>query len=260
MECKVQVVIAEDYPIIAEHLALLIERFGSFRVVAIANTGEELIDVIRLYNPDVAFVDIDLPCKNGMEAIRQIQQEGFKPLVVFVTAHFDYALQAFDLAAIDYLTKPIDEERLYRILNRILGQLNKELTNVQMINDAILQQDKIFIKIGHAIHFIKQQDIIFIGKKNKKSFIVTKDDIYETAESLLDIENKMNGKQFIRSHRSFIINLTKVKKIYSYGKGAYSVKFDDTDEEAFINRDKVHEIYRALKIPYKENLDDSDSE
>jgi DNA-binding LytR/AlgR family response regulator len=228
----------------------LIERFGNFRVVETANTGEQLIDVIRLYNPDVVFVDIDLPYKSGMEAVRQIQQEGFKPLVVFVTAHVDYALEAFDLAAVDYLIKPIDEERLYRILNRISQELSKGTTNVQMIAEAIMQQNKIFIKIGHAIHFIKQQDIIFIGKKNKKSYIVTTDNTYEAAESLFDIEKKLNEKYFIRSHRSYIINLTKVKQIYSYGQGAYSVKFDDTEEEAFINRDKVQEIFTALKIPY----------
>ncbi|OEH86946.1 hypothetical protein BHU72_01425 [Desulfuribacillus stibiiarsenatis] len=252
MDYEVQVIIAEDHPAILEHLACLVENFESFKVVATAMNGEDFVQHVRRFCPDVVFVDIDLPLINGLEAVKQIQQEGFTPLVVFFTAHLDHALDAYQLSAVDYITKPIDEDRVYRTLNRLSDQMKKDRSYISSIQEVFLDPGRIYIKDGHGVVFIKQQDIQFVTKKDKKCVIITKDKTFETNESMGEIELKLNKRMFIRSHKSFIINLTKVQQISPWGKGAYVINFEGTTEEAYITRDKVHMIYKILNIPYKE--------
>lgn len=252
MDYELQVVIAEDQPAIAEYLGYLVEKVNGFRVTGTADTGISLIEQVRLCKPDVVFVDIDLPQISGLDAVKQIQQEGFNPLVVFVTAHYEHALEAFDLTAFDYLTKPVDEERMNKTLRKISERFSNERKYIQAINEVFAGPEKIVIKIGHNICFIKQQEIIMITRQGKKTKIITKAQVYETNEVMQEVERKLTVSYLMRSHKSYIINLYKIQQISTLGQGAYAVKLEDTKEEAFITRDKVHLIFKALKIPFKD--------
>ena len=251
MTLEVRVIVVEDHPVILEYISQVISEYDHFKIVATASSGKAFIDQVHYYNPDVVFVDIDFPDGNGIDMLRQIQQEGYRPLAVFMTAHTDYALEAYEVMALDYILKPFDKQRLYRVLARIYELHVREKTFLGALRSGLLDSDRMYIKVGRNIFFIKQHDIIFIKKQKKKTMIITNDNTYIVTETMYEIERRLNNRDFLHTHKSYIVNLRKICQIVVNGTGAYSLHFQETLEKALITRDKVHLIYRALGIPWK---------
>ena len=227
--------------------------------------------MLELKEYEEFFVDIDLNGESGLECAKVMTQVNPKLKVIFATAHSEYMANAFEIYAFDYLVKPFDIERVSRTLKRIKehayecrrpGTMEevydaKENGNSEGISDikvqnkeAVIQSekysDKLMIKGKEQIVFVDKEDIIFIERRENNTFILTKDEVYKTSVSLTTLEEKLNPKDFMRSHKSYIISLNRISKIEPYGRWTYVVKFKGTGESALMTSKCYDEIKKMF--------------
>ena len=267
----IKVSIIEDEPEIRKLLCRIIEKQEGFQVVSESGSFSEAITDFNKYHPDVVFVDIDLNGESGLECAKVMTQLEPKLKVIFATAHSEYMANAFEIYAFDYLVKPFDVERVIRTLKRIkeygfeqnssdnmvethgisdgvyvAEALESKVPNTEIVLQPEKYSDKLMIKGKEQVAFIDKEDIIFIERKESSTVIVTKDENYRTSVSLSSLEEKLNSKDFMRSHKSYIISLHRITKIEPYGRWTYIVKFKGTGESALMTSKCYDEIKRLF--------------
>jgi two-component system, LytTR family, response regulator len=165
----------------------------------------EAIEAIDTLRPDVVFLDIQMPEKNGFEVLQEIT---YMPHVVFVTAYDEFALKAFEVNALDYLMKPIDEQRLEATLSKIKKNLNTSAKQ-----DKYQPTDKIFIKDGEKCWFVELSEIKMFSSVGNYVQVFFKDFKPLVLKSLNSLEEKLDEKYFFRANRKTVINLNFIEKI-----------------------------------------------
>lgn len=246
----IDVMVIEDDERVRRILKKMIEKVEGFSVVSEAAAVKEAIDAYDEKPVEVVFVDIDLNGESGLECARQLCDINPKVKIIFETAHSEYMADAFEIYAFDYIVKPFNMDRVIRTLNRIkdsgefIGRTAKPNSVASADNEPY--KDKLAVKGKEEILFIDIKDIVFIERINGTTRIVTKDGIYNTSLPLTDVEKKLNTVDFIRCHRSYIINLSKIIKLTQYGRWTYSVSFRDCTETALMthyNYEKIKEMF-----------------
>ncbi|MDQ0246295.1 two-component system LytT family response regulator [Bacillus fengqiuensis] len=226
--------IAEDDAASRKLLKHFIGNLPNFKVVGEAANGEELIQYVMKEKPDVALVDIGMPLLNGMEAVKSCKEFLPSLQVIFITGHDDYAVEAFNVRAVDYILKPIERNRLYAALERAVQALtsnaDKEMT---FKKDLMIKQQK-------AITFIPLDEILFIERMDRKTVIHTINQKFETNEALTSFEDTLDSR-FMASHRSYIINLDFLTKIEKVGQ-MYKGYFKNYNETAKVSKHKLAEL------------------
>lgn len=253
----VRCIIVEDEIPAAEELKYLISQNKNFIVEEIAYNGETGIEIIKEIRPDVVFLDINMPMQNGVELAKNISEFDNSIYTIFVTAYEEHAVQAFELDVLDYILKPIDENRLKKSLDRILKSISLRSSQQdelpKMISEMISKLDKkesVCKKIPCEYHgkivLIDIKDIFFCYIEGEKTYIKTKKDRFLTGYTLNQIEKKTN---FFRAHRSYIVNLDNVKELFSWFNGTYKLVMNDTEgSEVPISRNHVKELKELLGI------------
>ena len=240
----IKVCIIEDEPEIRKLLRMIVEKQEGFTVVAESGDFASAISDFTKYRPDVAFVDIDLKGESGLECAKVLTELNPKLKVIFATAHSEYMANAFEIYAFDYLVKPFHVERVVKTLSRI-KQKNAEEQPATVVQSE-KQSDKLMIKGKEQIAFVDKKEIIFIERSDNATKIVTEDESYKTSAALGTIEEKLNGTEFMRCHKSYIINLSKITKIEPYGRWTYIVKFKGTSETALMTAQNYEEIKKIF--------------
>lgn len=240
----IKVCIIEDEPEIRKLLRMIVEKQEGFTVVSEAGDFATAISDFAKYRPDVAFVDIDLNGESGLECAKVLTELNPKLKVIFATAHSEYMANAFEIYAFDYLVKPFNVERVVKTLSRIKNKLVEESS--EMIVQWEKQSDKLMIKGKEQIVFVDKKDIIFIERSDNATSIVTEEETYKTSVSLGAIEEKLNPAEFMRCHKSYIINLSRISKIEPYGRWTYIVKFKGTSETALMTAQNYEEIKKLF--------------
>lgn len=237
-----KVLIADDDNGMRLVLKKVIKKIDGFQLVGEADNGLEALEMAESKNPDVVFLDIEMPKLSGIECAKSIMDINPKTAIIFATAHEEYMGDAFEIYAFDYLTKPFRLDRVYKTLRRIKDVNNKN-NEEDNISEAL---DKLVIKNKDGISFVDTKDIILIQREDRSTVIYTKDQGYVTSESLTDLEEKLEGTTFLRSHKSYIINLSKIKRVTPYGRWTYNIEFIDTDRDALITHKKYKEIEKIF--------------
>ncbi|RFU66580.1 LytR/AlgR family response regulator transcription factor [Peribacillus glennii] len=234
------ILIAEDDSSSRKLIRHFIEALPNYNVTGEAVNGEELIRQIVTGRPDVALVDIGMPLLNGMEAIKSCKELFPELQVIFITGNEDYALEAFDVSAIDYILKPIERNRLYAALDRAAQGLHKNNNNEAVSNKNLM------IKQQNSIMFIPFDEIYFIERADRKSVIHTTHKKIEAKEALTALE-KLLDTRFMASHRSYIINLEYLSRIEACGQ-MYIAYFNNYVETAKISKHKLGELqyYKSM--------------
>ena len=240
----IKVSIIEDEPQIRKLLCKIIEKQDGFQIVSESGSFSEAITDFNKFYPDVVFVDIDLNGESGLECAKVMTQLNPKLKVIFATAHSEYMANAFEIYAFDYLVKPFDVERVIRTLKRVSESKSQ---NPETVIQPEKHSDKLMIKGKEQIAFIDKEDIIFIERKESSTIIVAKDEVYKTSVSLGSLEEKLDSKDFMRSHKSYVINLHRITKIEPYGRWTYIVKFKGTGESALMTSKCYEEIKKIFE-------------
>lgn len=209
MNKKTTCIIVDDEKIAREVIASHLSQMDRIEVVALCSNAIEAFNVINSQDIDLIFLDINMPEITGLSFAKSINKD---IRVIFTTAYRDYAVDGFNLEAVDYLLKPISYERLYKSLNKYFDvYLKDEVTKATESNHQ--ENDYMFVKADRKMVKIDFSEIIYVESLGDYLQIYTHNNIVTTRETISNIEAKLPANSFIRIHRSFIISL---KQIQSY--------------------------------------------
>ena len=274
----IKVGIIEDEPEIRRLLRMIVERQEGFQVVSESGDFKSAISDFTKYRPDVAFVDIDLNGDSGLECARIMTEINPKLKVIFATAHSEYMANAFEIYAFDYLVKPFDVERVIKTLARIRdreqgftqdmrGSGQEHFPNFETgvsgaqenpngkekgtaHEDTVAQpekySEKLMIKSKDQVTFVDKKEIVLVERNQNSTNIITKEETFRTSVSLGSLEEKLNPADFMRCHKSYIINLSMISKIEPYGRWTYVVKLKGTQETALMTAQNYEEIKKLF--------------
>jgi len=207
-------VIIDDEPLAVELLEDFVRKVDSLELISTFNNAIDAVSFINQNNVDLIFLDIQMPHFSGIDFLNTIEK---KPLVIFTTAYSDYAVEGFNLGAVDYLVKPIPFHRFLKSVVRAQQVLNPS-TAIQAISENTtapeLEQDFMFVRAEYENVKMNFSDILFIeGLKDYVKIYTTDNKFTLTLISLIKLENLLSSKGFSRIHRSYIINIKHVKSI-----------------------------------------------
>ena len=239
-----KVLIVDDEPGMRLLIGKTIEKLKGFQVIGEADSGEAALRIFQAQRPEVVFLDIELKGMSGVDCAEELLSINPKTMIIFATGHNEYMPRAFELYAFDYIIKPFKIERILNTLNRIKDITEEKLeVKVSEKPKITIALDKLAIKNKEGITLIDPSEIILIQREEKSTVIYTSNERISTSDSLGDIQEKLDMTKFMRSHKSYIINVSKITKIYPYGRWTYVVKFKDIEMDALL----THENYSELK-------------
>lgn len=243
----IKILLIEDEVGIRTLLKKIIERHEGFEVVGECDNMADSIRLFTKFKPDVVFLDVELNGDSGLECAQVIADINPKTKIIFATAHAEYMREAFAVYAFDYLIKPFKVERVGHTLDRI-KEMKPELAPTGM--DKIVRYEKglekLLVKGKESMSFVDIKDIILVQREDNSTVIYTARDSFTTSASLTEIEEKLDKDQFIRSHKSYIINLSQITRISPYGRWTYIVRFRDLEKDALITQEKYEEIKKIF--------------
>ena len=237
----IKVMLVDDEPGIRLILKKVIERNDGFTVVGECDNMTEALLQFNEYNPQVVFMDIEINGSSGIDCAKVISKLAPDTKIIFATAYSEYMSNAFEMYAFDYLVKPFDIQRIEHTLERL-----RRVCDVQEQSHILQQSEdktKILIKGKESIQFLDTDDIILVERENNTTVIYTTDnESYNTSMGMGEIEEKLPKSAFMRSHKSYIINLTRIKAIEPYGRWTYIVKFKGTKKDALITKEHYEQV------------------
>lgn len=236
-----QVLIIEDeYP--ARMLMIdYILNCHELKLAGIAEDGNKALDLLHEKDFDLVFVDINLPAFSGLDIIKKVKKES--TFFILTTAYSEYAVDAFELDALDYLLKPFSFERFRKSVEKAIKFLKEHQSSKQIVNT----NGQLTFQSDSATHILAFHDIHFISANNKTSVIHTENKDYETSRLLKDLEEKLPKKQFMRIHKGYLVNLDWIASLRYDKGGAYNIQLKNQDET-------ILPVGRVYATALKENL------
>jgi two-component system LytT family response regulator len=228
---RIRTLIADDEPLARERLRTLLSGEDWIEVVAECQSGTEAIEAIGRLQPDLVFLDIQMPGATGFEVIETVGPARM-PLVVFVTAFDRYALRAFDVHALDYLLKPFDRDRFQQALGRARVQLERRsngdlerrlLELVQDLKPASQRLERFVVKSGGRVFFVRAEEIDWIEAAGNYVKLHVGAEAHLFRETMNTLEAQLDPDVFFRIHRSHIVNIERVKELQPWFNGEYVV-------------------------------------
>jgi len=237
-------ILIDDEPLARMLVREFLEDFPEIEVVAECSDGFERAKAISQHHPDLIFLDVQMPKINGFELLEIIAEQ---PAVIFTTAFDEYALKAFETNALDYLLKPISKERFQQAIQKFLSQneQSKPVAISEIPNKQPEEQHRIVIKDGTEISIIPNSEVECIEAYDDYVKIHHNGKTHLKKKTMAYFEQTLNPKQFVRIHRSFILNVSELTKIESYEKNSYL---------AILRSGKRLPISRTAYTPLKELL------
>ncbi|MEO5562607.1 MAG: response regulator [Chitinophagaceae bacterium] len=227
-------ILIDDEPAARRLMKSLLEEYADVvNVIAEAGNGREAISKIEELNPDLIFLDIQMPDMTGFEVVEKLVR---KPNIIFTTAYEQYAIKAFETFSIDYLLKPIKEERLRQSIEKVkqFGRLNQSI-DISGLQEIIRQfqapqrSTALPIRTGDRIVLLRYESISYLEAQDKYVFIFTTDGLkYITDQSLASLIEKL-PENFYRIQKSYIINKERIKEMHRHFNGRYLFVMDDKE-------------------------------
>ncbi|MDF3036016.1 MAG: response regulator transcription factor [Paucimonas sp.] len=249
--------IAEDEPVLATALANALHRlWPGLQIAAVAENGIEAVEAALLHQPQFLFLDITMPGKTGLEVAEELAEEWPAgapfPLIVFVTAFDEYALQAFEHAAIDYVLKPVSDERLKKTLDRLKTRLASQQTGEGELSRAIarLQQlaplpatERLSIiraGVGNQVRMIPVEEVLYFEAADKYVNVVTAEGDYLIRASLRELQPQLDPQRFWQVHRGTIVNAGCIQAALRDETGKLSLSLRNRTERLTVSRVYAH--------------------
>ena len=220
--------LVDDRRIDLDKLNGIISGLDGVEIIFSTTSAHEAYEYIKKEAVDLLIADIEMPNLSGYELADIIHSHALNIAVIFVTGNSGYAVHAFEINVHDYIMKPYPKERLIQSVQRLMEK-----------NKSTEIAGRLYIKQKNNIHIIQKKDIIFIERSGRSTTIHTKTGPIKTYQTLNELEGELRERDFIRSHRSFIINIHYVLNFSLYAKNSYIVTFEGIEEQAMITKEKV---------------------
>ncbi|MCP3027845.1 LytTR family transcriptional regulator DNA-binding domain-containing protein [Halobacillus sp. A5] len=238
---SIQALIVDDERFSREELIYLLQSYDSILIAGEADSGEKAIMKAIQLQPDVIFLDVEMPKMNGMEVAKSVQELRKVPAIVFTTAYPDFAVEAFRHEAVDYLLKPFDEEQL----GDAIARLEKKL---QPVETTVSRPSKLAVEGDDEIHYLSPADILYVYREDRLTKIVGKDHVYESKWTLKQVEERLKGFSFFRIHKSYLVNLQYVDRLTPWFNGAYQLELKGRNEKLSVSRNYVKGLRKQLEL------------
>jgi two-component system LytT family response regulator len=271
----IRALIVDDEPLARERLQELLDEAPAVTVVGTAEDGLDAVENIREKAPDLVFLDVQMPGMNGIDVIEEIGADDM-PVTVFVTAYDQYAIKAFDLAAVDYLLKPFDDERFEQALRRAREQIanradeaisERLLHLLQERDSSLLDEEnprdepyleRIAVQGRGKARIVPVDDLTHITADGSYAELHTDDDTYVIRERMKTLAARLDPDMFVRVHRSAIVRLDEVELILRGGGGNYAVRLKDGTRLS-VSRSRVDELQDRLGVDVLQRDDAGDA-
>ena len=213
------IVIIDDEPLARSIVKEYLQKYPELKIAEECNDGFEGVKAIQQHQPDLIFLDIQMPKINGFEMLELLDQP---PAVIFTTAFDEYAIKAFEAHAVDYLLKPFNQERF----DKAIQKWKEQMAGAQKITHELLetasqspaQSQRIVVKTGSKIKIIPVQDVYYLEAADDYVKVHTKDGSFLKNKTMSHFEKTLDPQQFVRSHRSYIVNIQQITRIDPYEK------------------------------------------
>ncbi|MBW3470220.1 LytR/AlgR family response regulator transcription factor [Arthrospiribacter ruber] len=219
----IRTVVIDDEPLATEIVKEYLAGYPQFEIMAICHDGFEGVKAIQTYQPDLIFLDIEMPKLNGLELLELVEHP---PAVIFTTAFDQYAMKAFDAHAIDYLLKPFSKSRFAKAIEKYL-QINhsgsSETEREFPEDQAAEQHNRIVLKVKNEIKIIPVSDVLYLEANDDYVNIYTKEGKFLKNKTLTFYEKNLDPSQFVRTHRSYLVKINEISKIEPYEKDSYLI-------------------------------------
>ncbi len=243
----IRTLIVDDERLARQELRKLLANHAKINVIEEASNAMEAKEKIEEQRPDLVFLDIQMPGKNGFEMLEDLD---YTPEVIFVTAYDEYALKAFEVSALDYILKPVEDTRLEESLERATKEIEKRKkqaddTNLNVSDELLRETDQVFVKDGDRCWFVTLKDIRLFESEGNYVRVYFDDNKPLILRSLNNLDKRLDSKSFFRANRKHIINLKWVNEIETWFNGGLLVILKD---------DKKIEISRRQAVKFKEMM------
>jgi two-component system LytT family response regulator len=228
---KIRAMVVDDEAMARERVVSMLRQEQDIELIGECSDGQQAVNAITSQQPDLVFLDVQMPAVDGFRVIEQVGPEKM-PAVVFVTAYDEYAVRAFEVHALDYLLKPFGKERFQQTLQharthverRRAGDLGKRLMAlVQDIKPEPQRLDRLVVKSGGRVFFLKTEDIVWIEAAGNYVRLHLAEDSHLFRETMNGIEARLDPRRFVRIHRSRIVNSDRIKELQPWFNGEYVV-------------------------------------
>ncbi len=253
----IKAIVVDDELPAREELIYILQGFKNIQIIGEASHGIEALELNRKLKPDLIFLDIEMPKFNGIDVARKIMEESHIPFIVFVTAYEEYALEAFEVNAIDYILKPISVERLSKGMDKIIKNMNMEKADYLNKLDRLIQglrveerkcSTKISVSDNGRLIPLDSSEIIYATVEDKNTIIISKKGKFETNYTLGELGEKLNSSNFFRSHKSYLINLDLIEVIEPWFNSTFNLKLKSIEEKIPVSRSKSKDFKDVMNI------------
>ena len=218
---EIKTLLVDDEEIAIHRLKKALSLYPRIKIIGEVKDGRSAVEFINGQRPDLVFLDIQMPEFNGLEVLNLLE---YNPLIVFVTAYDEYAIKAFEKDSLDYLLKPVEDERLAVTIKRIFQH---QPVNIVMPQPSVTETiSTIPVKTGNKIQLVHIADVCFFEAKDKYVILHTNDEEKLIEYPLGYLQDRLPA-EFVRVHRSFIINKLKIREIHKYFKGTFVMLMND---------------------------------
>jgi len=235
----IRAIVIDDERLARQELKNLLQNFDNIQIVAESGRPEEALDLIEKENPDLIFLDIQMPGMTGFEMLNEL--EGSAPEVIFVTAYDEYALKAFEVNALDYLMKPVEESRLQEAIEKIAKRIAKKKNESEtQENDGKLElHDQVFLKDGEKCWFVELERIRLFESEGNYVRVYFDESRPLILKSLNALTDRLSEKYFFRASRKHIVNLRWIEKVETWFNGGLLVILKDGTKVEVSRRQSV---------------------
>lgn len=238
---KIRTLIVDDEPIARRGLRQQLRTEADVEIIGECANGREALAAIRKESPDLIFLDVQMPLLDGFGVVDAIGVENF-PTVVFVTAYDEHAIRAFEVNALDYVLKPIDQERFQKTLGRVrkqvkssksrevearLAALLHDLGYFKSQNERMAHPERLVVKEAGRVFFLSVDDVNWINAQGNYVELHTKDGTHLLRETMNGMESKLDPHEFLRLRRSTIVRIDRIKELHPLFNGEYAVTLRD---------------------------------
>ncbi|MGA8186150.1 MAG: LytTR family DNA-binding domain-containing protein [Terriglobia bacterium] len=256
---KISALIVDDEQPARDELAYLLKQVPDVEIIGQGKNGVEAVSLVRELGPDLVFLDVQMPGLDGFGVIKKLLDRNARlPYFIFVTAYDHYAVRAFEVNAVDYLLKPIERNRLDKALQRVSGMLEASEAAFQKLDRLVhmieerpaVQSSKLVVKSGNRMVLVDSSDIIYATIEDGVIRIVTKDlDGQSNFRTVEELQNNLDPNIFWRAHRSYLVNINRIKEVVPWFKSSYQLKMQDRQEtEIPVSRAQTRKLRELLNL------------
>lgn len=250
---KINTLIVDDEPLARDRVKRFLRDEHDINIIGECGNGREAVSAIKEKKPDLVFLDIQMPEKNGFEVVKSLESK-IMPSVIFVTAYDQYALQAFDVHALDYLLKPFNRERLHKavlhardqIETKRMGNLDERLASlIADLRGEKKYLERLVVKSVGRVFFLKVDEIDWIEAAGNYVKLHAGREAHMIRETMNGIEAKLDPDKFLRIHRSTVVHIDRIKELHPMFSGDYAVILRNGTELALSRnyRERLLELF-----------------